>query len=364
MMPKRALSLFAIVCLLIAPLFADVEARSQGSIQPQQNESSRTQEKSVGKKIAGSKQVDASAGQPFLWEEPVDIEQRDLFYGPGGREGVPDPAGKFTFIRKSTSGTQKKIIVKDDRGREWTVKFGPEAKPETTATRIVWAAGYHADQNYFVEQARIEGYEEAIVRNVRFERNNDGSNEAGNWSWDSNPFVGTREMDGLKVLVALLKNWDVKTDNNKIVVRHGPGGQTRSIYYVGDLGATLGATGSFLNQVPLPFLNDLPPDKLPGSKKGKGNPEEFSKEAFIKEVRDGEVVFNHERKRGRSVVKGVTVGNARWMGNLLARLSDKQLADAFRAGGFNASETEVYVSTMRKRISELQRLDARPNVEP
>jgi hypothetical protein len=52
------------------------------------------------------------------------------------------------------------------------------------------------------------------------------------------------------------------------------------------------------------------------------------------------------------------------MGNLLARLSDKQLADAFRAGGFNASETEIYVSTMRKRISELQRLDARPNVEP
>ena len=260
MMPQRALSLFAIGSLLTAPLFADVEARSQGSIQTQQNESSRTQEKSDGK-ISGGRQVDASAGQPFLWEEPRDIAQRDLFYGPGGRRGAPDPAGKFTFIRKSTSGTQKKIIVKDDRGREWTVKFGPEAKPETAAARIVWAAGYHADQNYFVEQARIEGYEEAIVRNVRFERKDDGYAEAGNWSWDSNPFVGTREMDGLKVLVALLKNWDVKTDNNKIVLRQGPGGQTRRIYFVGDLGATLGATGSFLNQVPL--LSDLPPDKLP-----------------------------------------------------------------------------------------------------
>ena len=80
-------------------------------------------------------------------------------------------------------------------------------------------------------------------------------------------------------------------------------------------------------------------------------------------MQDGEVVFNHERKRGKRVVKGVTVDNARWMGNLLARLSDKQLADAFRAGGFSDSETEIYVRTMRTRISELQRLDEH-NAEP
>jgi hypothetical protein len=305
---------------------------------------------------ARDKKATNIAGQPFLWEEPSDIEQRDLFYGRGGREGAPDPAGKYRFIRRSTTGTQKKIIVTDDRGREWTVKFGPEAKPETTAARIVWAAGYHVDQDYFVEQARIEGYEEPVVRNVRFERR-DGSIEAGNWSWESNPFVGTREMEGLKVLVALLKNWDLKSDNNKIVLQEQPGGSTKRLYFVGDLGATLGATGSFLNEVP--FLSDLPPDRTLGltPRRGKGNPEAFSKEAFIKEVRDGEVIFNHERRRGKKVVKGVTVENARWMGNLLARLSDSQLADAFRAGGFNDSETAIYVRTMRDRISQLQKLN-------
>ena len=297
-------------------------------------------------------------GVNVLWEEPRDIEQRDLFYGHGGQQAAPDPAGKFTFIRRSTSGTQKKIIVKDDRGREWTVKFGPEAKPETAASRIVWAAGYQVDQDYFVEQARIQGYETPDVRNVRFELNDDNFKEVGNWSWESNPFVGTRELDGLKVLVAILKNWDLKTSNNKIALRAtADGGSAGRVYYISDLGATLGATGSFLNG--LPFLSDLPPDRPVrlGSKQGKGHPEAFSKEDFIKEVRDGEVVFNHERKRGKGVLKGITVENARWMGNLLARLSDKQLADAFRAGGFNDSETAVYVRTMRERIRELQQLN-------
>jgi hypothetical protein len=342
---RRTNPWFAIACLAIS-MTLNLTAMGQ-------NEASARQES--GK--PNDKKASIIAGQPFLWEEPSDIEQRDLFYGRGGREGAPDPAGKYRFIRRSTTGTQKKIIVTDDRGREWTVKFGPEAKPETTAARIVWAAGYHVDQNYFVEQARIEGYEEPIVRNVRFERRDDGSKEAGNWSWETNPFVGTREFEGLKVLVALLKNWDVKTSNNKIVLQEQPGGPIRRIYFVGDLGATLGATGSFFNKVP--FLSDLPPDPTPGltTKRGKGNPEAFSKEAFIKEVRDGEVIFNHERKRGEKVVKGVTVENARWMGNLLGRLSDKQLADAFRAGGFNDSETAIYVSTMRDRIGQLQKLN-------
>jgi hypothetical protein len=335
---KTNTSWIAVVCLTISIL----SALSPGAT-PQHNNRPRS----------------LAAGTNILWEEPVDIEQRDLFYGSGGQQGAPDPSGKFTFIRRSTSGTQKKIIVKDDRGREWTVKFGPEAKPETAASRIVWAAGYQVDQNYFVEQARIEGYETPVVRNVRFERNDDNFKEAGNWSWESNPFVGTRELDGLKVLVALLKNWDLKTANNKIALRGSTDGGSPPgrVYYISDLGATLGATGSFLNG--FPFLSDLPPDRPVslGSKKGKGHAEAFSREDFIKEVRDGEVVFNHERKRGKRVLKGITVENARWMGNLLARLSDKQLSDAFRAGGFNDSETAVYVRTMRERIRELQELN-------
>jgi hypothetical protein len=290
--------------------------------------------------------------RPVLWREPVDIESRDLFYGSGGRAGAPDPSAPFTFVRHSKSGTQKKVIVEDNRGREWTVKFGPEARPETTATRIVWAAGYHTDQDYFVPYARIVGEENIEARDVRFERRDDGYEEVGTWSWKENPFVGTRELDGLKVLMALLKNWDLKSANNEILApKKKPGPR---IYFVSDLGATFGHTGTFLHSFPI--FSKLPATKGFSRGKAKGNPYAFSGEGFIKEVRGGRVYFYALRSSMRSKVDGAPVATARWMGALLGRLSDKQLADAFRAGGFDNAETALYVSILRGRIMELQRL--------
>jgi len=297
--------------------------------------------------------AERSAARPVMWQEPADIERRDLFYGPGGREGAPEENALYTYLRESKSGTQKKLIVKDARGREWTVKFGLEARPETAATRIVWAVGYHVDQDYFVRQARIEGGEAIDARDVRFERRDDGFKEEGNWDWKSNPFVGTRELDGLKVLMALLKNWDLKTDNNKTVRPRDKRESDQLIYYVSDLGATLGRTGACYNKIP--FFGDVPPDYFHiGVKKTKGDPKAFAKEKFISGVHKGEVKLHAERTRAKHIFKGVKVEHARWMGGLLGRLSDKQLNDAFRAGGFNDEEVAIYRRTMRQRIQELQ----------
>jgi hypothetical protein len=293
--------------------------------------------------------------QVFLWEEPVNIESRDLFYGSGGRAGAPDPSAPFTFVRRLTSGTQKKIVVEDRHGRRWTVKFGPEARPETTATRIVWAAGYYVDQDYFVRQARIVGKEEKEnidARSVRFERRDDGYEEVGKWKWDKNPFLGTRELEGLKVLMALFKNWDLKSTNNEIKCPKNAMGPR--IYYVADLGATFGQTGTFLNSIPL--FGNLPANWSFSPDKGKGDPEAFTDEKFIKEVRGGRVIFYNRRSGARSRLNSVSVASARWMGNLLGRLSDKQLADAFCAGGFDQIETAIYVRALRARIRQLQQL--------
>lgn len=291
-------------------------------------------------------------GRPVLWQEPVDIESRDLFYGAGGREGAPDPSAPFTYVRRSKSGTQKKIIVEDNRGREWTVKFGPEARPETAATRIVWAVGYHVDQDYFVPRARIAGKKNIDARDVRFERRDDGYKEIGNWSWESNPFLGTREFEGLKVLMALLKNWDLTERNNDIKTRKKePGPQ---IYYVADLGATFGRTGTFLNDMPL--LGNMPGTISFSPDKAKGDPYAFTNERFIKEARGGRVYFNIRRSHSRDRVNGVSVECARWMGALLGRLSNKQLADAFCASGYDNAETALLVRVLRARIMELQRL--------
>jgi hypothetical protein len=283
-----------------------------------------------------------------LWQDPTDIESRDLFNGPGGAEGAPDPNGKFTFEARSKSGTSEKIHVIDDKGRKWTVKFGSEAKPETTATRLVWAAGYHVDQDYFVKRTHIEGRGGFDVWDVRFERRNDGYKEDGFWSWEANPFNGTRELQGLKVLMVLLNNWDLKMDNNKIARpdKKSGGDRDEKLYYVADLGATFGSTGSFFAK--LPFFASAPAGT-------KGDPDGYSKQAFIDGVHNGQVVFHYKGKDPKAV-EGVTVENARWMGELLARLSDKQLSDALRSGGFSDAEVSTYQRSLRDRINQLRNL--------
>lgn len=286
----------------------------------------------------------------ILWRPPVDIECRDLFYGVGGREGAPDPSTPFTYVRRQKTGTQKKIVVRDVHDQEWTVKFGPEARPETAATRIVWAVGYHVDKDYFVPRAHIVGEQRIDARDVRFERRDDGYKEVGNWSWDDNPFLGTRELEGLRVLMALLKNWDLTTKNNDVVtVKKSPGPR---IYYVADLGASLGRTGTFLNNL----YGNTPGTVSFSPSKSKGDPGAFANERFIKEVRGGRVYFNIRRSHSRQRVDGVSVECARWMGALLGRLYDKQLTDAFCASGYDRAETGLYVRILRARIIELQQL--------
>lgn len=286
---------------------------------------------------------------PVLWEEPDDLEKRDLFWGIGGKKGAPDPDGTNTFVGRQLTGTSEKIKVVDDKKRKWTVKFGEEARPETTATRIVWAVGYHVDEAYFVKRTFIHrgrnGFE---VENVRFERDDDGYKKVGRWDWNKNPFAGTRELDGLKTLMAVLNNFDVKTENNK-VIRPGKkkGDRSLNIYFVTDLGATLGSTGNFLTG--LPILGELPM----GSK---GNAKQFAEHDFIDGVRDGEVLFHIKRRRAARPLMGVKVEHARWMGELLARVSDKQLGDAFRAGGFDEAETAVFIQALRSRIRQLREL--------
>jgi hypothetical protein len=298
---------------------------------------------------------DAENTITVLWEDPVDLESRNLFYGIGGEKGAPFPTGKYLFIRREPGGTSEKIQVEDERDRRWTVKLGLEPRPETAATRIVWAVGYHVDQDYFLKQVAIKrGKEELLLGNVRFERDDDGFKKVGRWDWQSNPFAGTRELDGLKTLMALLNNFDLKTNNNKIIQpkKKKASEKTKLIYYVNDLGATFGSTGYWFTQ--LPIIGEMPAGT-------KGIPEQFVRHQFIESVRNGKVIFHMQRRRAKRALEGVKIENACWIGELLARLSDKQLSDAFRAGGFNESETAIYIRALRQRIKQLRNLKEGPN---
>ena len=314
---------------------------------------SGTQDKHDKQQRSGNKDgkaalVEDRGGHAIMWKDPGAIEDLDLSYGAGGTEGAPDASGRFTLVRRLTSGTAKKLVVKDDKGRQWTVKFGPETRPETAATRIVWAMGYHVDEDYFVKRVHIEGWREGDATNVRFKRTHNGYHDIGLWNWDRNSFKGTRELDGLKVLMALLNNWDLKDENNSVLRSDKDRGEVsdEKIYYVSDLGASFGSTGSLVRKVL--FFADPPAGT-------KDSPRGYARQAFIDGVKDGEVQF-HYKGKSRDTLKGITVETARWMGSMLGRLSEKQLGDAFRSSGFDDFEGATLVRAMQERTAELQNL--------
>ncbi len=89
----------------------------------------------------------------LLWRDPGPIESLDLSAGPGGRQNAP--TAPFTFVKEEKHGTAPKIVVTDGRGKKWMVKFGDEAKAETFASRIAWAAGYPVRASYYVGSGQI-----------------------------------------------------------------------------------------------------------------------------------------------------------------------------------------------------------------
>jgi hypothetical protein len=281
-----------------------------------------------------SKKKHAATGTPVLWQDPGDISSRDLFNGPGGQEMQPD-LSRVTFVRDETGGYSKKYRVRDGAGHVWVAKLSNEAQAETAATRLVWAIGYKTEITYLVPEVAIEG--KGTFKNVRFEARPEGVKRLDNWLWGVNPFFGSREYQGLKVLMLLLDNWDIKDENNKILrIRDVGTGSDELDFIISDLGATFGKTGGALTRT-------------------RNEPEDYAKAKFIKGVKKGFVQFHYSGKRG-DLFKDITLEQAHWLGELLARLSDQQINDAFRAANYSPAEISVLSQAFKSRITELTTL--------
>ena len=283
----------------------------------------------------------APQGVAVLWREPDDIGSRDLFLGPGGASMKPD-VSSVTFIKEEKGGYSKKYRVKDGKGRVWVAKLGKEAQSETAAVRLVWAAGYVTEINYLVPRLTIEG--KGTFENVRLEARPENVERLDEWIWTENPFVGKRELQGLKVLMALMENWDLKDDNNRILVVKN-GGRNELHYIVSDLGTTFGKTGG--QKSPIAFIKSI--------KGSRNEPDDYVNDEFIDEVQGNTVRLDYDGKNA-SLMRNITIEDARWIGGLLARLSDRQIQDAFRAANYSSEEVRLLTSAVRKRINELVKL--------
>lgn len=290
-----------------------------------------------------------------LWRQPADIRSRDLLYGTGGQAN--EPQGDFKFIKEDPEGSNPKFDVEDARGNKWRVKLGPEAQPETAATRLLWAVGYYVDKDYYLPAIHVSGLPklrrgrkfvsaDGTVRGARLELKEKGEKSSGQWSWFSNPFNGTRELSGLKIMMALINNFDLKQSNNDIY--QAPNGSYR--YVVSDLGASFGKTGHLLSR-------------------SRGKLQDYEKSRFISKTTPAYVDFvMHSRppffffvnvpyylKRTHmeEVTKRIPREDARWFSSLISQLSDRQIEDAFRCAGYSDTEVRGFANVVRRRITEL-----------
>jgi hypothetical protein len=284
-------------------------------------------------------------GDAVLWHEPTDISSRDLFLGSGGEEMKPD-LSNVTFDKEESSGYSVKYTVHDGAGKKWVVKLGNEARPETTANRLLWAAGYETETVYLAPCVHIKGApkprkdvkrcEGDGFADARFEARGEGVKRGENWDWKANPFAAKRELNGLLVMMALLNNWDLKTENNVVLQVSKPDGTTELQYVISDVGATFGKTGGPISH-------------------SRNEPEKYVKTKFVEGTKGDQIKFAYSGKQG-DLFKQVSVADAKWIGGLLAQLSDKQIEDAFRAGDFTPEETQMLVAEVKDRINELVNL--------
>ncbi len=308
-----------------------------------------------------------STATPVLWRDPGDVSARDLRYGPGSAELAP--VAPFTFVEEDKSGESPKFEVKDARGVRWKVKLGSEAQSETVSTRLVWSVGYFAEEAYYFNWTIIQGLpplsrgrkyvgHEGIVAGARFEPRREDVKRGDEWDWNDNPFKGTRELSGLKVLMILLNNFDARAPNNSILyVKNPRSGEEEARYVVTDLGATLGKADGF------------------GGKRTKNSLKDFLSTRFVLGVEDGAVEFDFDTRptnlgsiaifyppyyrsevKKEKAMRGIAVEHARWIGSLLSQLTDEQLRDAFRAAHYHERTMEGYVRSLRARITQLTRL--------
>jgi hypothetical protein len=276
-----------------------------------------------------------------LWQEPTDLLQRDLFYGPGGAALAPPNEGTYQFVAFKTTGTNPGYDVKDASGRLWSVKLGIEAQPEVTTSRILWAMGFPQPASYFVNQFTLTGTDAGVKSIARFRTDLDQWRAAGEWSWYENPFVNTQPFRGLIVAQMILNNWDLKTSNNRLYEATDPAARPRRQFMVRDVGSSLGHSKQFR------LFAMLGTRGMQGSK---NDLEGFEQQGFIKSVDGNRVEFDY-RGMNESLVDTVTVPDVVWACELLAKIPDGHWQAAFKAGWYPQAEADRYIRKIKEKVA-------------
>jgi hypothetical protein len=305
-------------------------------------------------------------GEHVLWRDPGDPSILDFQNGIGGKENRPQPP--FRFVSEDMSGTTPKINLSDSRGANWNVKWGREAQASAFCTRLLWACGYYVTPEYFVESGRIENVRD--LKRAKSKVAKDGSFENArfqlrsglpkylrgqSWTWTKNPFAGSRELNGLRLLLLLVSNWDAKDardivsdpdggfqmDTNLAIFADDSSGARRYLYTDDDWGASLGKWGGVFGRTKWDC---------------KGFAEQTSH--FLKVQDDGSFEWGYEGKRRKDVTEDIRPADIQWFLTYLGKITDEQIRSGLAASGATPVEIDCYSQNLLKRIELLQQAAA------
>jgi hypothetical protein len=296
--------------------------------------------------------TDNPKATPVLWRDPGNIPAKDLYWGSGSPSEAPQPP--FSFVKEDTGGTKPKVHITDARGVAWSVKFSGdspsqnEVHAEIAAARLMWALGYEVDESYYVPEGRIEGATglrraakaigpEGSFRTARFEKRPAHIVRTGKrWSFDRNPFLGSKELSGLRIHTTLLANWDATPRNTDVLQVKLPDGSLEERYIIADLGSTFGKIG------------------YPGSllsPHNRWNAEDYREQKLIDWARKDVVRLNYD---GGAAIRDVPVEDARWFAQHAGQLTSEQVRQAFKASGAADAEIDAFSTAFMGKIAELQ----------
>jgi len=193
---------------------------------------------------------------------------------------------------------------------------------------------------------------DGTIPNVRMRRPRKEEKKVGWWSWEESPFRGTREFNGLRTFMALLNNWDLKDVNTAIYDNNeAAAGRPARMYMASDLGSSFGSTNLQWKQSHI-----------------KSNLESYQRSKFIIETTPETVSFSvpgnfrfyngtfvqyFYRRSRKWITRDIPRQDAKWLGQLLSRLSHAQISDAFRAAGYSPQEVEGFARVVERRIADL-----------
>lgn len=305
---------------------------------------------------AQKQKAPGKSGKPVIWADPGAVEQLDFTAGAGGKANTPKPP--FTFIEEDLHGTNPKVRVSDANGNTWTVKFGSEVNAETFATRMAWAAGYFVEPAYFVPSGKIQNVgklerakssikSDGSFSDARFELHREKGvkklDDEQSWSWIQNPFLGTKELKGLKVIMMLVSNWDnkdvrdVKRGSNTAIYRTPTGDGVEDRYLITDWGGAMGKWGGFF-----------------GREKWDCKGFRGQTKDFIKGVKGNEIEFGYSGQHNSDFKNEISPSDAKWLLQYLGRITDNQLRVGLQASGATSEEVEIFTQSLRDRINQLK----------